>query len=436
MLWSIKEKKYIVYGDTLDQEYLFSDKYLILNVGDYYEDLSNKTKKMFQVIEKEFPEEYVLKMDDDIIPNCESIQHYLQIMKEENLLYAGRVIKSNEEYSNHHIGKVNDPKYNVSYITPSVTGTAGPLYYLNNKAISILNKENEMFFYEDVTVAYSLNKNNIFPTNHILYDDYNIYKTFHNHYNHKKIYVKLHGGLGNQLFQFASAYGLAKKFNRILILVSDFSPSSFTHPDSETYAKTIFKSFHLIDEKNLPSMSTYCETDNIQCFQHQNIIGEENIFIRGYLQTEEYFKEYKHEICSLFEKKSIDSFFIHVRRGDYVNNPLYTIDYDTYYQKSIDYIEKLFPNSHYFIFSNDIEYCKQYELFLPLKKTFIEDTALNTLLRMASCSLGGICSNSTFSWWGSYLNENPNKIVLFPKTWINNGHENKGVYPENSILID
>lgn len=435
MLWIIEEKKYIVYGDSLEEEYRLEDKYLILNVGDYYEHLTQKTKKMFEVVEKFFPGEYVLKMDDDIIPNCQMIMNCLHEIKENSILYAGKRAEGTPHYSCHHFGKVNDPAFNVSSFVPANICACGPLYCLHPDAISILNKETETFLYEDATVGYLLNKNNIFPTHIEFYDDYNIHATFHNHYNHKKIYIKLHGGLGNQLFQVASAYGLAKKHNRILILVSDFSSYSFTHPESDQYAKTIFKSFHLIHQHHLPSMDTYCETDNIQCFQHQSFIGNENIFIRGYLQTEEYFKEYKEEIRSWFQVEQTDSFFIHVRRGDIANWYLYALDYDTYYQKALDHIESFHPNAHYYIFSDDIEYCKQYKVFEPLNKTFVEDTPLNSLLKMASCTLGGICCNSTFSWWGSYLNENPNKMVIFPSTWINNGHDNKGIYYEGSIII-
>ena len=82
MLWNVEEKKYIVYGDSIEEEYRLTDTCLVLNVGDYYEHLSEKTKKMFQVAEKLFPGEFILKMDDDILPNSAMIQEHLDQLKE------------------------------------------------------------------------------------------------------------------------------------------------------------------------------------------------------------------------------------------------------------------------------------------------------------------------------------------------------------------
>jgi hypothetical protein len=106
------------------------------------------------------------------------------------------------------------------------------------------------------------------------------------------------------------------------------------------------------------------------------------------------------------------------------------MELDDYYKRAIAYLEERSPQSHYYIVSDDIPYCKQYALFEPLNKTFVSDMAFSV---MTSCK-GGICSNSTFSWWGSYLIDRE-KIVIFPKQWINNGHENTDVYFEGSIIL-
>ena len=111
--------------------------------------------------------------------------------------------------------------------------------------------------------------------------------------------------------------------------------------------------------------------------------------------------------------------------------------------KSYSYIknDRNFINAHFYILSDDIEFCKQFDIFnkFGMRRTFIEnETALNSLYIMTLCNFGGICSNSTFSWWGSYMNENPNKIVIFPDKWIENGRYGKenDIYYENSVLID
>jgi hypothetical protein len=104
------------------------------------------------------------------------------------------------------------------------------------------------------------------------------------------------------------------------------------------------------------------------------------------------------------------------------------MDLDDYYQRAIAYIEAITPQSHYYIVSDDIPYCKN--LFESLNKTFVEGDAFSI---MTSCK-GGICANSTFSWWGSYLIDRE-KIVILPKQWVNNGHDNADVYYEGSIIL-
>lgn len=436
MLWNVEEKKYIVYGDSIEEEYRLTDTCLVLNVGDYYEHLSEKTKKMFQVAEKLFPGESILKMDDDILPNSAMIQEHLDQLKE--IQYAGRCCTSEEHESVHHVGKVKDTAYDIPMVVPATNSTAGPMYYLGPQAIHALNQSPHSFFYEDVTVGYCLNHAGFEPKDTVLYHDEDTTFTYHNHSNHKKLYVKLHGGLGNQLFQVASGYGIAKKHQCILIVVSDYRTSSFPHQEKvDSYLKTIFKPFRVIHQDHLPSIPHYLEIDNVQCFQYnESIDTEKSLYIDGYLQTEKYFKDYRTEILSFFKPYDLrlDSYFIHVRRGDYVNTPLHYIPYEDYYKKAIDTIESRSPNSHYYIVSDDISYCKGCGLFDALQKTFLEDTAMNTLSIMSSCK-GGICSNSTFSWWGSYLIDNPEKIVIFPKTWIHNGHDNLDIYYEGSIIL-
>jgi hypothetical protein len=88
------------------------------------------------------------------------------------------------------------------------------------------------------------------------------------------------------------------------------------------------------------------------------------------------------------------------------------------------------------ICSDDIPWCKEtIPLELGLKDcVFFEGDDYETLRMMVNCDLGGICANSTFSWWGSYLIDRE-KIVVFPKKWINNGHDNADIYYEGSIIL-
>jgi len=422
MLWNMEERIYIVYGDTLEEEYKIDGKFLVLNVGDYYEDLTQKTMKMFQVVEKVFPGEYVIKMDEDIIPCVSDLKKKIAYLNSTNNKYAGRAVKPGEHMTKCHYGKVNDKTLNVPMLCKAASYAGGSMYYIGASTVPLLHNLNG--FCEDNAVGYKLNAHGIYPTFIELYtNQFTTCTSFENRRNVKTIYVKLNSRLGNQLFQVASAYGLAKKHSRILILVST----------QNLYTKTFFKDFNIIHPDNLPSMRHYDETDK-QCFKYnESIISDDDVCINGNLQVEKYFSHCKPEILNFFKKEiaPLNAYFIHVRRGDYVNNSWYQLDYDTYFKKAIDYLGE---DSHYYICSDDIDYCKKYKLFEPLQKTFVEDTDINTLYLMSSCVLGGICSNSTFSWWGSYLNTNPNKKVIFPSTWFNNGQDND-VYPENAIII-
>ena len=432
MLWNVPEKKFIVYGDVLEQDYLFTENYLVLNVGDDYEHLTDKTKKMLHVAEKVFPGEPVLKIDDDILPNSSLIRYYLQSLKE--IHYAGCSCYSEEYESIHHIGKVKDKSFDVPMIVPCTNSAAGPMYYLSAEAIQIINQSNFSFFYEDVTIGYCLNQAGIHPIYAKLYDDEDIDYTYHNHSNHKKLYVRLHGGLGNQLFQVASGYGIAKKHDMILILVSDYKKESFPHQEEvDTYIKSLFSTFRIIHKDHLPQLPHYYEIDNVQCFQYKESLGKNSVYIEGYLQTEKYFKDYRDDILTFFKPYNLrlDSYFIHVRRGDFLNAHLHKMELDDYYQRAIAYLEEQSPQSHYYIVSDDIAYCKQYTVFESLNKTFVEGNLAFSV--MTSCK-GGICANSTFSWWGSYLIDRE-KIVILPKQWVNNGHENADLYFEGSIIL-
>ena len=129
------------------------------------------------------------------------------------------------------------------------------------------------------------------------------------------------------------------------------------------------------------------------------------------------------------------SYFIHVRRGDYLKHQhLYGIDYNKYYSLAISHIMQKDPAAHFFILSDDIEYCKTYYVFQNIRRSYIELPPLESIYFMSICYKGGICCNSSFSWWGSYLNENNNKIVTFPSKWINKDWKNDIYYMGSTVI--
>jgi hypothetical protein len=346
--------------------------------------------------------------------------------------------------------------FRVPYFIPPCTYCTGPLYYLGKKALDKFdyNINLQVNFFEDAMIGSHLNRFQIYPDGVNLYSDKfsnKIEISIHNHDGKTRfIYVQLHGRLGNWLFQIFSAYGIAKRSNRYLLIFGDDPniPKLFSAILSEGWVFYVNRSD--LDITNFVTYDESNENDPTKnCFLYNEKLGleEKDLFLFGYFQNEKYFMDYKTDIYRILENNDItsrilkmypdlpNSYFIHIRRGDYVGNPLYTIDYDLYYRGAIFYILDKDPDAHFFVVSDDIEYCKSYSVLSLVKATFVESLGpIYTLYLMSLCSKGGICANSSFSWWGSYLNKSEDKTVIMPKKWINLDKP-IDIYYENVITI-
>jgi hypothetical protein len=130
---------------------------------------------------------------------------------------------------------------------------------------------------------------------------------------------------------------------------------------------------------------------------------------------------------------NLETCSLHVRRGNYVErqqyHPLQTVEY---YTKSIETIGK---DKHYLIFSDDIQWCKENLSFIE-NKTFVEGNKDYEDLYLMSFCKDNIIANSSFSWWGAWLNKNNNKRVIYPSVWFgNNGQITDGIGCVNWIRI-
>ena len=430
---------YIIYGDPeLETDYsMVDDKYIVLKVGDAYEDLYHKTIAVFRTVLKIFP--YVrgcFKCDDDVIPHLGDLNNHIDYILRKNPEYSGQNVFHQETYATFHYDKIIASEYKRPIWVPNCNYCPGPLYYLGKSALlKFENKQPDFHLFEDVMVGMHLYVNGIYPDNVPLLNREDI--SVHNVNNkHVFLFVLLHGRLGNHLFQVCSAYGMAKQSGRKLIIIGDeFLPPVFLKGLLQDDALYICK-----NDINYLALPRYDETNeqdsSINCFicdpNIVNSFGKDPGLLYGYFQNEKYFSDYKTDILRFLKNDEIsarllssypalkNSYFIHVRRGDYVNHPLYVIDYDYYYKTAVFYILDKDPGAHFFIVSDDIEYCKSYPVFSNLNCTFIDNLdSLNTLYFISHCSNGGICCNSSFSWWGSYLNEREDKTVIMPKKWIN-----------------
>lgn len=260
------------------------------------------------------------------------------------------------------------------------------------------------------------------------------------------ITCQLGGGLGNMLFAVATTYSLSRKHNLTMLLDLDhhcIGGDAHTHPDQ--YKDNIFRkipirpNFHF--ENNVWEVK-----ERSYSYTPLEIPPNQNIKISGYFQTEKHFVNYKKEIQDLFSHttdimckiwNNYGSLFqeptvsVHVRRGDYLNFPeRHPYVTDEYYYKALEN----FPNYRVLVFSDDIQYCKK--IFKGPNFHFMENNEdIIDLYLMSMCD-HNIIANSTFSWWGAWLNKKDN-IVYAPARWFGPAikFDSKDIRPSNWILL-
>ena len=296
----------------------------------------------------------------------------------------------------------------------------------------------------------------------------------------KKI-IKLMGGLGNQMFQYAFAFVLAKKFGTQITLdlswfenvktsenvtsrefdldVFNLDYESATQEDLEKIVrsddrsivqKLLWKAFKV--KKYNPQKNAIIQKVGYNF--DKNLLSSSKYYYCGYFQNEKYFVNEREELLKCFSSKlpldektqgflnqilATNSVSIHVRRGDYVTLECVNKFHGTcgldYYQKAIEYIAKHVKNPHFFLFSDDIDWViKNLKIEHPF--TVVDSNQEKGWLDlelMKQCK-HNIVANSSFSWWGAWLNENPQKIVIAPKKW-NTKSKNCKIIPNEWIKL-
>jgi hypothetical protein len=251
----------------------------------------------------------------------------------------------------------------------------------------------------------------------------------------------LQGGLGNYMFQISATYSLALD-NRCQAVFND-KKYFRVHKSLENYKENIFR--NVVFNNDFKYDTIYQEP----YFSYKPIPFKKNIYLNGYFQSEKYFIHNRDKILELFspreeDKKHIQKKYgsiiknkscsIHVRRGDYLklknHHPLCDMDY---YEKSINLIGK---DKIFLIFSDDIVWCKNNFkngnfVFVENEKDYID------LYLMSMCD-NNIIANSSFSWWGAWLNQNINKTVIIPSKWFGSSKNNlstKDIYTEKCKIL-
>lgn len=247
------------------------------------------------------------------------------------------------------------------------------------------------------------------------------------------------GRLGNQMFQFASVVGIAKKLGYEVKFpienITEYQLEDFKDGITRQCVFEIPNVFTLnnsiLDTKsNIMSNIEYKVNESYFHFNSEYFNVPDNCDFNGYFQSEKYFKHIKNELKSLFQfkpdiqekaneilsKYNNELVSIHVRRGDYVGlenyHPVCSPEY--YMLASQEFTDK---NYTFVILSDDIEYCKS--LFGEQENIYYS-TNTNSYIDLCLMSMcnHNIIANSSFSWWGAWLNNNPNKKIIAPKQWF------------------
>jgi hypothetical protein len=296
------------------------------------------------------------------------------------------------------------------------------------------------------------------------------------------IVVNLKGGLGNQLFQYAAGLALAEKHQTSLLfddqhLKTNSLSEHFTKRDFELHVFSMdihiaqsdllkrftqaeFTYWHRAGRRFFPQFLKW------RTYRHESLNYDSTFsrlpnytYIDGYFQSENYFKAVTpllrekltfrsspsaQNAIILKQIRSSHAVSLHVRRGDYlspVNQKIFgNICTPVYYEQAIKMIQDRIENAVFFIFSDDPEWAKT-NIKTGISPAHYMDTnnsatAYEDLRLMSNCQ-HHIIANSSFSWWGAWLNPHIDKIVISPPAWI---HESDckitDVIPPNWVILN
>ena len=291
--------------------------------------------------------------------------------------------------------------------------------------------------------------------------------------------IRMTGGLGNQMFQYAlylklRALGREVKMDDrtqyedpnarpIMLWCFDISYLKASEREVNELTDGFMGPAHRIRRKIVGRKSLeYAEQS---CNFDQQILTREPAYLTGYFQCEQYFEDIEEQVRSAFGfsdkiwdgldnpllerikgyQKRIDESLavsVHIRRGDYLDNEeaYGHICTEGYYRKAIDFVRNKYPGAIFFFFSNEPQWVrkwieKEYSKDFPFEviEGTDETTGYLDLFLMSRCS-HHIIANSSFSWWGAWLNPHKEKIVVAPSKW-HNKQDYKDIYTREMVRI-
>jgi len=247
----------------------------------------------------------------------------------------------------------------------------------------------------------------------------------------------LRGGLANRVFIIHAALTYAKKSNKQFVLVQKYIIDNH-HESADLTIDSLEKLFQQF---------TYYENDtkgwrhindpDQNAFMYQAIPNypEQSIILDGYFQSPKYISD-KPPNPIKTEKKP-NTYFLHIRLGDYTTTPFYQIPLHRYYSEAIMNIMENDINAKFLVFCNENDKIALYikdNIKVPFDYTVsTAETAYDTIKEMSSCQ-GAICTNSSLSWMGAYYQE-PKTLIYMPRPWTNSKKVAE-IYPNWATVID
>lgn len=273
------------------------------------------------------------------------------------------------------------------------------------------------------------------------------------------IITRLIGGLGNQLFQYATArrlahlhdvplkidtsgfidYTLHKYSLHPFNIIEDIASAYDLYLIKKPYRKRLNQPFKFLKYAILRKNQITPIIDQTMGFYPEILSLPDNVYLDGYWQSEKYFKDIDQIIRTDFSIKRLpdklnikigeqiadsESVSIHIRRGDYVNNPqtnqIHGVCSLEYYQKAISEMLMRIDRPKFYVFSDAPAWAKaNISVESPIVFLTHNDASKNYEdLRLMSMCNHHIIANSSFSWWGAWLSKNSEKIVVAPKKWF------------------
>lgn len=249
------------------------------------------------------------------------------------------------------------------------------------------------------------------------------------------ISTTLIGGIGNNLFQSATAFAFGLKYKVDVVL-----PTTIENPHYEGQQVHRFPGLKYSD--NIIPLPTFSE----QQFHYKPLPFMDFVNLYGYFQSHRYFNDYRKELLEAlaipYEKKE-GWCSVHVRRQDYITKPdVHPAVTKEYLYEAMDYVfDQTGGGVTFEIYSDDTAWCSHVLAMPPFnkfhKKIYSGENEMEALQKM-SCNQNIITANSSFSWWAAYLNQNPDKIVVSPRKWFGleqSRNNTRDLYLPNSIIL-